>query len=58
VNFPKFEGYDVQGWVYKCESFFEIDGIADCAKVRIASIHLEGKALLWYQSFIKTLTPG
>ena len=27
IDFPKFEGDDVQGWLYKCEQFFEIDAI-------------------------------
>jgi len=58
VDFPKFEGYDVQGWVYKCESFFGIDGTPDNAKVRVASIHLDGKALLWHQSFMRAVVPG
>ena len=29
INFPKFEGEDVQGWLYKCEQFFELDAIAE-----------------------------
>ena len=52
VDFPKFEGHDVQWWVYKCESFFGVDGTPENVKVRIASIHLEGKALLWHQSYM------
>jgi len=58
VDFPKFDGGDVQGWVYKCESFFGIDGTPDHAKVRVASIHLEGKALLWHQSYMRSVNLG
>ena len=58
VDFPKFDGSDVQGWVYKCESFFGIDGTPDHAKVRVASIHLEGKALLWHQSYMRSVNLG
>jgi len=58
IDFPKFEGEDVQGWVYKCEQFFELDSIAETKKVKIASIHLLGKALVWHQSFMKQFTLG
>ena len=51
IDFPHFDGEDVQGWVYSCEQFFEVDNTLKNIKVKIASIHLEGKALLWHQSF-------
>ena len=58
MDVPKFEGCDAQGLVYKCESFFGIDGTPDNAKVRVASIHLEGKALMWHQSFMRSFAHG
>ena len=48
IDFPKFEGEDVQGWVYKCEQFFELDVIAEGKRVKIAVIHLTGRALVWH----------
>ena len=53
IDFPKFGGEDVQGWSYKCEQFFEVDSTPDNRKVKIAAIHLNGKALLRHQSFVK-----
>jgi len=53
VEFPRFHGEDVVGWIYKCEQFFEIDQTVGSMQVKIASIHLSGKALLWHQSFMK-----
>ena len=53
IDFPKFGGEDVQGWAYKCEQFFEVDSTSDNMKVKIAAIHLNGKALLWHQCFVK-----
>lgn len=50
VDFPKFEGEDIQGWIYRCEQFFELDSIAENRRVKIASIHLSGRALVWHQS--------
>lgn len=46
VEFPKFHGEDVLGWVYKGDQFFEVDGTSELSKVKIASIHLDGKVLL------------
>ncbi|KAG8384912.1 hypothetical protein BUALT_Bualt04G0167500 [Buddleja alternifolia] len=46
-------GEDLRGWIYKCEQFFEIDNTPPEAKVRIAVVHLEGKALQWHQIFMK-----
>jgi len=48
VEFPKFWGEDVQGWIYKCEQFFEVDNMEEGMKVRVASIHLSDKALQWH----------
>jgi len=44
--------------MYKCESFFGVNGTPENVKVKIASIHLEGKTLLWHQSFIRPFTFG
>jgi len=55
VEFPRFDGVDVKGWIYKCDQFFEIDNTPANVKVKIASIHLGGKALIWHQSFIKSV---
>jgi len=54
VEFPKFWGEDVQGWIYKCEQFFEVDNLEEGMKVRVASIHLSEKALQWHQSFMRS----
>lgn len=53
VEFPKFDGTDLRSWLYKCNQFFQLDNIDDAQKVRLAAIHLEGKALLWHQNFMK-----
>lgn len=54
VEFPRFNGDDVNGWFYRCELFFEVNGTPEEEKVRMATIHLKGKALQWHQSFKKT----
>ncbi|GJU51961.1 transposon ty3-G gag-pol polyprotein [Tanacetum coccineum] len=53
VDFPKFSGEDVRGWIFRCEQFFLIDAIAEDQKVRLLSVHLFDKALLWHRQFLK-----
>ncbi|KAD3068970.1 hypothetical protein E3N88_36850 [Mikania micrantha] len=55
VEFPKFDGKDVEGWIYKCEHFFTIDETPERLKVCYAAVHLEGRALQWHQSHTKVL---
>lgn len=52
VEFPKFDGTELRSWFYKCNQFFQLDDISDPQKVRLAAIHLEGKALLWHQTYM------
>ncbi|KAG8391132.1 hypothetical protein BUALT_Bualt01G0156100 [Buddleja alternifolia] len=53
VEFPHFNGEDLGGWLYKCEQFFEVDETPSATKVKLASVHLEGKALPWHQMYMK-----
>nr|CAD1833858.1 unnamed protein product [Ananas comosus var. bracteatus] len=53
LEFPRFNGEELKGWLYRCEQFFEIDGTPEDSKVKIAAIHLEGRALQWHQVFMK-----
>ena len=54
IEFPKLSGEDVLGWIYKREEFFEVDNIADNVRVKVASIQLASKALLWHQAYMKS----
>ncbi|XP_074282563.1 uncharacterized protein LOC141607104 [Silene latifolia] len=58
IEFPKFWGDDIQGWLYKVEQVFEVDSTSGNIRVKLVSIHLEGKALLWHQSLMKTRPIG
>ncbi|KAL9440941.1 hypothetical protein AB3S75_019589 [Citrus x aurantiifolia] len=51
LNFPKFEGENPIGRIYKCDRFFNINGIVQEQKVEMVSIHLEGHALKWFQGY-------
>ncbi|MFS7961699.1 putative retrotransposon gag domain-containing protein [Helianthus anomalus] len=53
IDFPKFSGDDVEGWVYRCEHFFSMDDTPDHSKLRCAAVHLEGDALQWHRAYLK-----
>ncbi|XP_076957283.1 uncharacterized protein LOC143632734 [Bidens hawaiensis] len=54
IDFPKFEGEDVEGWLYKCDHFFEMDRTPNQLKLRIAVVNLEGPALQWHQAYMRS----
>lgn len=43
----------MNNWMYRCNQYFEFDGTPEETKVRIVSLHLEGKVLQWHQNYIK-----
>lgn len=53
LEFLIFNGNDFTEWLYKAEKFFEIDNTVVTMKVKLASIHFEGKALHYFKSFLK-----
>nr|GEY20097.1 hypothetical protein [Tanacetum cinerariifolium] len=55
IEFPKFGGDDVKGWMYKCEQFFKVDNVLDEQKVLLISIHLFVIALMWHKQFMRLL---
>ncbi|GKA40939.1 retrovirus-related pol polyprotein from transposon TNT 1-94 [Tanacetum coccineum] len=54
LEFPKFNGEDVQGWLYRVNLFFTIDIIQeDAQKLMLVSMHLFDHALNWHKQFLK-----
>ncbi|GKD85199.1 gypsy/ty3 retroelement polyprotein [Tanacetum coccineum] len=53
VEFPKFSGDDVKGWIFMCEQFFDVDDIPEHQKVKLIYVHLFDIALLWNKQFIR-----
>ena len=50
MEFPRFpEEDDPLGWIYKAEHYFDFFGTDDAQKVRLASFHMEGEELQWFQ---------
>ncbi|XP_073126480.1 uncharacterized protein [Henckelia pumila] len=57
LTFPKFNGEDPIGWVYKAEQYFSFQNIVHGQQVQLASFHLEGIALQWYRWLTKFRGP-
>lgn len=54
IEFPKFDGTDPKGWAVKVEQYFDFINMDDHRKIKLAAIHLEGKASVWYRSYQNT----
>nr|XP_034919250.1 uncharacterized protein LOC118052388 [Populus alba] len=54
LEFPRFNGEDPIGWVYKANQFFNFHNIPAQHRLFIASFHMEGKAITWYQELEET----
>ena len=52
IGFPMFDGSELREWIYRCEQLFSIDSTPPELKVRLASLHMTGKALQWHHSYI------
>lgn len=42
----------------KVECYFEMDDTTDVDRIKIFALHLEGRAIQWHQSFIKSKLGG
>ncbi|GJT05969.1 gypsy/ty3 retroelement polyprotein [Tanacetum coccineum] len=54
LEFLKFYGDDVQGWMFQVKQFFSIDNVSEGDKVRMVSIHMYDTTLTWHLQFIKS----
>ncbi|KAH0714832.1 hypothetical protein KY284_007737 [Solanum tuberosum] len=53
LDFPRFSGQDLKTWLYKVDQFFSMDEIPYSQRVKVTSIHLDGKAIAWHRSYMK-----
>ncbi|XP_019709547.1 uncharacterized protein [Elaeis guineensis] len=53
LEFSRFDGEGLKGWLLRADYFFEVAGVPVDERVKIAALHLEGKALQRHQGFIK-----
>lgn len=58
LEFPRFNGDGLYDWLYRCDKYFELYDTPDSMKIKIASIHLEGRALQWHQNYLRCKVNG
>ena len=49
LEFPKFDGEDPTGWIYKANQYFKYYEIPNHERILMASYYMEGPALVWFQ---------
>ncbi|KAF2299094.1 hypothetical protein GH714_030581 [Hevea brasiliensis] len=52
-EFPRFDGNDLETWLLKTEYYFEVVNVLLENRVKLVALHLEGKAILWHQGYVK-----
>ncbi|RWW02960.1 hypothetical protein GW17_00033926 [Ensete ventricosum] len=54
VDFPRWEEGDSIGWITRAERYFRFSQTVDATRVEIATIHLEGDAIQWFNWYEHT----
>jgi hypothetical protein len=54
LDFPRFNGDDPMGGIYKADQFFRYQGTIAQEKVLLASFHLQDDALQWYKWYARS----
>jgi len=49
LEFPRFDGDNPSAWIYKVNQFFDYYRTPLYQRIRMASFHMEGEALIWFQ---------
>lgn len=49
LDFPRFDGENPSAWTYKVNQFFDYYQTPLYQRIRMASFHMEGEALVWFQ---------
>ena len=53
LKFPRFQRSDIDGWILKCDKYFELDSAPQERKITMASLELDEKAYLWHAPFME-----
>jgi len=51
IEFPVFDGTNPRVWIKKCGRYFNLCKIPEAQQVDLASIHLKGRAEVWFTSY-------
>ncbi|GJX92125.1 RNA recognition motif domain, eukaryote, nucleotide-binding alpha-beta plait domain protein [Tanacetum coccineum] len=55
IEFPRFGGDDVKGWLFRSEHYIQVNNIPYESKVNFIATHLFGIALLWHGQILKIM---
>lgn len=53
IDFPRFDGTEPSDWIFKAEQFFEYYATSDDQRMTIASVHMDGTVVPWFQMMRK-----
>ncbi|KAI5648952.1 hypothetical protein M9H77_34957 [Catharanthus roseus] len=54
LEFSSFDGSGPREWRSKCKKYFELYQIPEEKKLGVTELYLKGRALIWFQGYIKT----
>ncbi|KAF5463495.1 hypothetical protein F2P56_019406, partial [Juglans regia] len=54
LDFPYFDGTDPAGWIFKASHYFDYHQTPPAQRLLMASYHMNGDALIWYQDAAET----
>ena len=54
LEFPRFSSEDLVSWVYKANQYFRYYNTPIGEKLMLASFHMKGEALIWFQESEET----
>lgn len=49
INVPRFDGNDVEEWIFKIDKFFSLHRLPPDTRLAVVAFHLDGEASTWYQ---------
>ncbi|KAL2243477.1 UNVERIFIED_CONTAM: hypothetical protein Sindi_0465700 [Sesamum indicum] len=53
MEFPLLNGEEARAWIRRCTCYFQMILIPEGQKAALASIHMKGRAELWYQGLVE-----
>ncbi|XP_054820707.1 uncharacterized protein LOC129319639 [Prosopis cineraria] len=54
IDFPRFDGTDPHGWIFRAEQYFAFYQMTTPQRIILASIHMDGAAIPWFQMMLKS----
>lgn len=49
IEVPRFDGTNVENWIYKINKFFDLQQVDPKMRLSVVAFHLDGEPSVWYQ---------